>query len=171
MTPHSLSSRELGLLAAGIALVADQLAKMLVLYGLGLAAGRQVEILPFLNLVMVWNHGISYGLFPATGPAGTAALVSLSLVMIVSLSWWLWHTHRRTTALALGLVIGGAVGNNLIDRPIYGAVADFFHFYAFGYDWYVFNVADAAITFGVIALLYDALLPDTKATSGTSQVE
>jgi signal peptidase II len=62
----------------------------------------------------------------------------------------------------LGLVVGGAIGN-LIDRLIYGAVADFFHFHAFGYDWYVFNVADAAITFGVIALLYDALLrPDTN---------
>ena len=67
-------------------------------------------------------------------------------------------------AVGLGLVIGGAIGNNLIDRLIYGKVADFFHFYAFGYDWYVFNVADCAITLGVAALLYDALLrPDAAA--------
>ena len=64
-------------------------------------------------------------------------------------------------AVGLGLVIGGALGN-LVDRLVYGKVADFFHFYGFGYDWYVFNIADVAITFGVVGLLYDALLkPDT----------
>jgi len=174
MTPHSFSSRELGLLAAGMALLADQATKLLMLYGFGFAqpGGRHVAVLPFFDLVMVWNHGVSYGLFPAHGPAGTALLVAFSLMAIIGLGWWLWHTDRRTVALGLGLVIGGAIGNNLIDRLIYGAVADFFHFYAFGYDWYVFNVADAAITFGVIALLYDALLqPETHATSGKSQVE
>jgi signal peptidase II len=77
--------------------------------------------------------------------------------------WWMWHSHRKSLAIGLGLVVGGAVGN-LIDRLAYGAVADFFHFYAFGYDWYVFNVADIAITFGVIALLYDALIkPEARA--------
>jgi signal peptidase II len=75
---------------------------------------------------------------------------------------WLWVSHRAILTVGLGLVIGGALGN-LIDRLIYGKVADFFHFYGHGYDWYVFNVADAAITFGVVALLYDALLkPEPK---------
>ena len=82
---------------------------------------------------------------------------------MAALGWWLWRAERLSLSLGLGLVIGGALGN-LIDRLVYGKVADFFHFYVHGYDWYVFNVADAAITFGVIALLYDALLkPETRA--------
>src|SRR6185312_3333489 len=129
--------------------------------------GDHIQVLPFFNLVMVWNKGVSYGLFAAHSAAGTALLVAFSLVAIAGLSWWLWLTDRRPVALGLGLVIGGAIGNNLIDRLIYGAVADFFHFYAFGYDWYVFNVADAAITLGVIALLYDALLrPEAQGNGG-----
>lgn len=175
MTPREISPRELGLIAAGSALFADQCTKLLMLYGFGFAnmvPGESIPVLPFFNLVMVWNPGVSYGLFPAHGPVGTALLVTFSLVAIVGLSWWLWHTDRRTVALGLGLVIGGAVGNNLIDRLIYGKVADFFHFHVFGYDWYVFNVADITITLGVIALLYDALLrPETHSHSGESQVE
>jgi signal peptidase II len=102
----------------------------------------------------------------------TGLLILFSVAAIGALGWWLWHTDRRAVALGLGLVIGGAIGNNLIDRLIYGAVADFFHFHGFGYDWYVFNVADAAITFGVIALLYDALLrPEAQAVGGKSQTE
>lgn len=175
MTPRDVSPKELGLIAAGAALLADQVTKLLMLYAFDfkdMVAGERVTVLPFFNLVMVWNHGVSYGLFPAHGPLGTAVLVALSLVAIGGLGWWLWHTDRRPVALGLGLVIGGAIGNNLIDRIIYGAVADFFHFHAFGYDFYVFNVADAAITLGVIALLYDALLrPEPNRRGGESQVE
>jgi signal peptidase II len=137
-----------------------------------MTAGDRVPVFPFFNLVMVWNPGVSYGLFPASGPLGTAVLVLFSLIAISALGWWLWHTDRRPVALGLGLVIGGAIGNNLIDRLIYGRVADFFHFYGFGYDWYVFNVADITITLGVIALLYDALLrPEAQSNGGKSQVE
>ena len=175
MTPREMAPRELGILAAGCALLADQASKLLLLYGFGfkeMVPGERVQVLPFFNLVMVWNHGVSYGLFPAHSPAGTALLVLFSLIAIGALGGWLWHTDRRAVALGLGLVIGGAVGNNLIDRLIYGAVADFFHFHGFGYDWYVFNVADAAITFGVVALLYDALLrPQVHAAGGKSQTE
>jgi signal peptidase II len=173
MTPREISTREVGLLAAGAALLADQATKLLMLYAFGFAQmepGERVEVLPFFNLVMVWNPGVSYGLFPAHSPLGTALLVVFSLLAIAGLGWWLWHTDRRTVALGLGLVIGGAVGNNLIDRLVYGKVADFFHFHGFGYDWYVFNVADVTITLGVIALLYDALLRP-EAHSGKSQVE
>ncbi len=85
-----------------------------------------------------------------------------SLGAVAALAWWLWGTNRTILAVGLGLVIGGALGN-LIDRLIYGKVADFFHFYAHGYDWYVFNLADCAITIGVAALLYDAVLrPETE---------
>ena len=156
--------RDIGLVAAAAALVLDQGTKLLMLYGLGLAhmgQGEAVSVLPFFNLVMVWNPGISYGLFPASGPEGTAFLATFQLLAAGALSWWLWFAQSRRLGVALGLVIGGALGN-LIDRLVYGTVADFFHFYGLGYDWYVFNVADAAITFGVIGLLYDALMkPET----------
>jgi signal peptidase II len=155
-----MTSRDWGLAAAAIALIADQGSKILMLYALGfvnMAPGESIDILPFFNLVMVWNPGVSYGLFPAHGPWGTAFLAIFSLAAVGGLGYWLWNATRPALAVGLGLVIGGALGN-LVDRLIYGKVADFFHFYAFHYDWYVFNLADCAITFGVAALLYDALL-------------
>jgi signal peptidase II len=156
----SLSARDWGLISAIGALVLDQATKLLLLYGFHfkeMMAGAAVPVLPFFNLVMVWNPGVSYGLFPAHGVWGTAFLALFSLAAVAGLGWWLWGAHRAPLAVGLGLVIGGAVGN-LIDRLIYGRVADFFHFYFHAYDWYVFNIADCAITLGVGALLYDALL-------------
>lgn len=166
MSKLDLSPRDWGIVAAAIALVLDQGTKLLMLYGLGFAdmgPGDNIGVLPFFNLVMVWNPGVSYGLFPASSPMGSAILALFSVVAVGALSWWLWVSTRLTLTVGLGLVIGGALGN-LIDRLVHGKVADFFHFYGLGYDWYVFNVADAAITFGVIALLYDALLkPEVRA--------
>jgi signal peptidase II len=166
MNKLDLSPRDWGIVAAAIALILDQGTKLLMLYGLGFAAmgpGENIAVLPFFNLVMVWNPGVSYGLFPASSPAGSAMLALFSVAAVAALSWWLWVSERLTLTVGLGLVIGGALGN-LIDRLVHGKVADFFHFYGLGYDWYVFNVADAAITFGVIALLYDALLkPEVRA--------
>jgi len=159
-----MKARDFGLLTAAVALVLDQGTKVLVLYGLGLVhmgPGQSVPVLPFFNLVMVWNAGISYGLFPAAGPEGIAILATFQLLAAGALAAWLWFVHRPVLAVSLGLLIGGALGN-LVDRLVYGDVADFFHFYGFGYDWYVFNIADAAITIGVVGLLYDALLkPDS----------
>ena len=156
--------RELGLIAAALALVADQGFKLFMLYGAGfihLPPGQSVPVLPFFNLVMVWNPGISYGLFPATG-LGTVALIGLSVVAVLVLGWLLWRSTSRSLAIGYGLIIGGALGNNLVDRLVYGKVADFFHFYGFGYDWYVFNIADLAITLGAMAILYDVLQPQEK---------
>ena len=154
------SARDLGLAVAAGALILDQATKLLMLYGVGLfyfRPGEHISLLPFFNLVMVWNPGISYGLFPAHGPLQITLLIFVTLGIVGGLGWWLLHTTSRMTAAGLGLAIGGAVGNNFIDRPVYGRVADFFHFYIGHFDWYVFNVADAAITFGMIALLYEAL--------------
>ena len=159
-----MRARDIGLVTAAVALVLDQGTKLLILYGLGLVhmgPGQSVPILPFFNLVMVWNAGISYGLFPAAGPEGIALLATFQLLAAGALTAWLWFVRGRVLAISQGLLIGGALGN-LIDRLVYGDVADFFHFYCLGYDWYVFNIADAAITFGVMGLLYDALLkPET----------
>jgi signal peptidase II len=124
--------------------------------------GQAIPVLPFFNLVMVWNPGVSYGLFPASSVWGTALLVLVSLAAVAGLGYWLWGMTSLSLAVGVGLVIGGALGN-LIDRLVYGRVADFFHFYGFGYDWYVFNVADIAITFGAVAIIYEVLKPQPEA--------
>lgn len=160
----ALQPREAGMIAATLALAADQGSKLLMLYGLGfvhMTPGENVPVLPFFNLVMVWNPGISYGLFPASGRTGSWVLIGLSIVAIGVLSWLLWRASSRALAIGYGLIIGGALGNNLVDRVIYGKVADFFHFYGFGYDWYVFNIADLAITLGAMAIIYDVVKPET----------
>ena len=159
--------REYGLIAAALALIADQGSKLFMLYGAGFARmppGVSVPVLPFFNLVMVWNPGISYGLFPASG-LGTMLLIGLSVVAVAVLGWLLWCSTSRSLAIGYGLIIGGALGNNLVDRLIYGKVADFFHFYGFGYDWYIFNIADVAITLGAISIIYDVLQPEHPPTS------
>ena len=156
--------REAGIIAAVLALIADQGSKLYLLYVAGfvhMVPGDSVPVLPFFNLVMVWNPGVSYGLFPASGWLGTAILVIFAgIIAPACLAWWLWRLNSLSLGVGIGLVIGGAIGNNLIDRVIYGRVADFFHFYAFGHDWYVFNVADVAITLGAIAIIYEVLKPE-----------
>ena len=157
-----LLPRELGFVAAALALIADQGSKLFMLYVadfVHMAPGGAIPVLPFFNLVMVWNPGISYGLFPASSWLGTTILVGLSLGAVGGLAYWLWGLTSVSLAIGIGLVIGGALGN-LIDRVVYGRVADFFHFYGFGYDWYVFNIADIAITLGAIAIIYEVLKPE-----------
>jgi signal peptidase II len=158
-----MKPRALGGIAAAAALILDQGSKLLLLYAAGfahMAPGAAIPVLPFFNLVMVWNPGVSYGLFAAQSAWGKYALIALAVVAVMGLTWWLWSTTSRAVALGVGLVIGGAIGNNLIDRVVYGRVADFFHFYAFGHDWYVFNVADIAITLGAVAIIYEVLKPE-----------
>jgi signal peptidase II len=160
-----LLCRDLGLIAAAGALIADQGSKLVLLYGFGFASRSPydaVSILPFFNLRMVWNRGVSYGLFQANSRLTTIILILLAFAAISGLFYWLWHTSSRSLAIGLGLIIGGAIGNNLIDRVIYGSVADFFDFHAFNYDWYVFNIADVAITLGAIAILYEVLRPQAQ---------
>ena len=165
----ALEPREIGLIAAALSLVADQGSKLFMLYVAGFAnmpPGQAVPVLPFFNLVMVWNPGVSYGLFPASGRLGTFLLIGLSVVAVGVLTWLLWRATSRSLAIGYGLIVGGALGNNLVDRVIYGKVADFFHFYGFGYDWYVFNIADLAITLGAMAILYDVLQQQSPQDTG-----
>lgn len=166
-----MTPRDWGLAAAAGALTLDQVSKIAILYGLGFFTrpeGYSIPVFPFLNLTNARNCGISYGLICVHETAGVAVLVFIALLAVIGLGIWLWNASSRALAIGLGLVIGGAIGNNLVDRLIYGWVADFFDFHGFGYHWYVFNVADAAITFGVIALIYDALMrPDTGTRPAT----
>lgn len=155
----TLKTRDLGLLMAAAGLILDQGFKLAMLYGFGFAAmgpGESVPFLPCFDLVMVWNPGITFGLFPANSAMGAIALAAFQIVAIAALIWWLWRARKAFLGLCIGLVVGGALGN-LIDRLLYGKVADFFHFHLGRFDWYVFNIADAAITVGVCGLLYDAL--------------
>ena len=166
-----MTPQRAGWLVALAALAADQFSKDYLLYGLdfrALGPSARIQVLPIFDLVMVWNRGVSYGLFQAGSFAGMAMLTIFSLIAVVALSFWLIKAERSILGVGLGLVIGGALGN-VIDRILYGAVADFFHFYAFGHDWYVFNVADAAITVGVVVLLLDAFIRPESKSVGSRQ--
>lgn len=148
----------LGLLVALLVLVVDQASKAWVLYGLRLEEVGSIPLLPVLNLTMVWNQGVTFGLFHQGGGAGPWVLALVSAAVVVALLVWLARAGRPLVACALGAIIGGAVGN-VIDRLRFGAVVDFIHAHAFGWSWYVFNVADAAIVCGVAALVLDGLAP------------
>jgi signal peptidase II len=139
----------------------DQASKLWLLDGFDLANRGIVHITPFLDFVLTWNTGISYGLFPQESGLGRAVLLAFKAAAVVVLWVWLARSELKLTALALGLIIGGAIGN-AIDRVLYGAVADFVLFHittkSINFVWYVFNLADVAIVAGVIGLLYEYAL-------------
>lgn len=120
---------------------------------LGWTGGEFVPVTPFFNYVLVWNTGISYGLF-ASLPV--ILLGILMLAAIVALAVWWWTARDGLIRAGLALCIGGALSNAL-DRWIYGGVADFFHFHYGAYGFYIFNIADSAITLGVVLLILDFL--------------
>ncbi len=159
------AATRLGLVTALVVALADQALKLWLLFGFELGARGAVRLLPVLDLVLTWNYGISYGLFQQEG-AGRWVLVAIAVVATAALAIWLWRADTRLTALSLGLIIGGAVGN-AIDRFAYGAVADFIHFHitteTIRFSWYVFNLADAAIVAGVVGLLYESLFRTSAA--------
>jgi signal peptidase II len=150
-----------GILAALLTAAADQTLKLWLLYGFDLPSRAPVHLGPFFDVVLAWNTGISYGLFPQAGPLGQGALLAVKLIVVLLLWIWLARVGSRFTALALGLIIGGAVGN-AIDRLAYGAVVDFALFHVttarWTFNWYVFNLADTGIVAGVIGLLYESIL-------------
>lgn len=152
----------LGLLAVVGVVALDQAVKSWLLLGLDLETRGVMRLLPFLDLVPVWNTGISYGLFPQNGPVGRWMLLGVKAVAVVLLAIWLSRAGTRVTAISLGLIIGGAIGN-AIDRLTFGAVFDFVLLHistaSFSFRWYVFNLADVAIVAGVFGLLYEAVMP------------
>jgi signal peptidase II len=144
-------------LAAAV-VVLDQLSKWWVLDVVHLDVKGQVPVLPFFHLTMVMNRGVSFGLLRADSPTGRWILVGAALLVVVALIGWARLAERPLFATALGLVIGGALGNNLIDRARLGQVVDFLDFSGLYFPW-VFNVADSAITVGVVLLLWDSFFP------------
>jgi signal peptidase II len=149
-----------GLLLAAIVLAFDQASKYWLI-GLLAETPGGIEIAPFFSLVLVWNKGISFGLFGQTGAELAQVLVALALLVVGILLLWLGTARRYWPASALGLVIGGALGN-IVDRVRYGAVADFFDLHWLGYHWPAFNLADTAIVVGVVMLLIDGLSAKAK---------
>ena len=148
-----------GLAVAVIACAIDQASKLYLLNVYDLA-NHPLRLGPFFDFVLTKNTGISYGLLQTQSALGAALLLGFKVLAVVLLWLWLAHAQARFTALSLGLLIGGAVGN-AIDRLAYGWVADFVFFHVSGgtwrFNWYVFNLADVAIVAGVIGLLYESL--------------
>jgi signal peptidase II len=155
-----------GLAAAAFACALDQASKLWLLKVYDLAGKGAVKVAPFVDFVLTWNTGISYGWLQQEGPLGQGALLALKVVAVALLWVWLARAGSRLSALAIGLIIGGAVGN-AIDRLAHGAVADFVLLHAetaaWRFNWYVFNLADVAIVAGVIGLLYESLWGDGAA--------
>jgi len=150
-----------GIIAAITVLILDQASKVWLLFVFDIAHRGAVRVTPFFDLVLAWNVGISFGWFQNDSQIAQISLMVIKAVAVIVLAIWMARSRTLIATLALGLIIGGAVGNG-IDRFAYGAVVDFalFHLRIGGntYNWYVFNLADVAIVAGVAALLYDSFL-------------
>jgi signal peptidase II len=157
-----------GIISAVVTVALDQASKLWLLNVLDIARHGAVRVTPFFDLVLAWNIGISFGWLQNDSQAAQLALMAVKALAVVALAIWMARSQTRLATIALGLIIGGAIGNG-IDRLAYGAVVDFalFHIEIGGntFNWYVFNLADAAIVAGVAALLYDSFLgvPAAKA--------
>ncbi|WP_245571775.1 signal peptidase II [Microvirga subterranea] len=151
----------MGFAVALVTLLLDQASKLYTLFVYDLPVREPVELTPFLNLIVVWNRGISYGLFQQHTDLGRWILIVVSILASIGLGIWIRRTTARLLAASLGLIVGGAIGN-VIDRLAYGAVFDFLQLHWGSWSWYVFNVADAAIVAGVVSLLYDSFVLEKR---------
>lgn len=154
-----MSRRPYLLLGGGLALFIiflDQLVKWVMLDIMDIANRPPVEVTPFFNFVMVWNYGVSFGMLSHPSSNVPYFLIAVALVIISVMIGWLWQCRDTMLSLAIGLVIGGALGN-VIDRFRFGAVADFFDVHIMGWHWPAFNIADSSIFIGVAILLWDGL--------------
>lgn len=147
-----------GLIAAVLTLIVDQAHKLWMLLWVGIQEGHRTSVLPFLDIVYVRNTGISYSLLDGSSTAWQLTLAGFATAAALGL--WIWLVrgqHSKIMIVSLGLIIGGAIAN-AIDRLWLGGVADFFSLHAYGFYWYIFNLADVAIVAGVTGLLYDSFI-------------
>ena len=162
-----MAERRLGFAIALVVLVLDQLTKWLVTGPMGLVQqGDQIYLLPIFSFTLTHNNGISLGLLNATNPVGRWMLVALTTAIAVAVAYWIGREKNRFDQIALGMVLGGALGN-ILDRSRHGYVVDFLdlHFGAFR-PFLVFNVGDAAISIGVVILLLRAFLTRKERPEG-----
>jgi signal peptidase II len=147
-----------GLVIAVVVLLADQASKWAILSPIGLPERSPIVLAPVLNLTFVRNSGVTFGLLNGFGEWGHLLLAGLAICVVAALGVWLRRAETRLTAIALGAIAGGAIGN-VIDRLRFGWVVDFIDAHLGNWHWYVFNLADAAIVCGVIALVIDSQWP------------
>ncbi len=140
-----------------LTLVLDQGNKLWLIDVFDIADNQPVRVAPFLDVVFARNPGISYSLLSAHTAVGRWGLVAFTFAATVAIAVWLWRSTTILTCLALGLVMGGALGN-AIDRLLYGWVADFYYFHVGSFHWYIFNLADVAIVAGVAILLFESFV-------------
>ena len=152
---RSSNGLRLGLVVAALLILFDQATKWWIM-AVVMQPPRIIPVTPFFNLVMVWNRGISFGLFDGDSPVNAWLLPIVALAIVVVLVVWLRRVQGTWLASAIGLVIGGALGN-VVDRLRFGEVADFLDFHVAGYHWFAFNLADGGITVGVTMLVLDSL--------------
>ncbi len=152
-----MSKYKIAALMVFIALAADQITKTMAL---GLS-GKIVTVLPFFNLVLIWNRGISFGLFNHYDSAGALILTGVSLAIVALLLVWLRQAEKKVLALAIAAVIGGALGN-VIDRLRFGAVVDFLDFHVGDWHWPAFNIADSCIVLGIAMIVLDGLFSEPE---------
>jgi signal peptidase II len=157
-----MPSRRMFIWLALIVFVADQASKLYLYFIVDIALRQPIAVTSFFELILVWNRGVSYGLFQQNSEAGRWALIVFSLAASIGLSVWAWRSEESRLSAGLALIVGGALGN-VVDRVLYGAVLDFAHLHYGAFSWYVFNIADAAIVVGVAVLLYDAVRPSSRA--------
>lgn len=154
-----------GFAAALVVALADQLSKLAILRLFAAHAdARALPVAPFLNLALTWNRGMSFGLFDTDARLNAVVFTVLAAIIVLGLVVWLARVRQTLLALAIGCVIGGAVGN-VIDRLLRGAVVDFLDFHLGRWHFYVFNLADSAISVGVGLMVLDSLLARGRPTN------
>ena len=165
---QSYGPLRIGLGIAALVVALDQATKWWIIDVL-MQPPRIIPVAPFFNIVVAWNRGVSFGMFDSDSPFTAWILSGLALAIVVALTVWLRRADRLPVAAALGLVIGGALGN-VADRLQYGAVRDFLDFHVATYHWPAFNVADACITVGAAVLVLDSLfVKDEKPKNGVGK--
>jgi len=152
----------LGLIMASCVLILDRISKWWIMDVLELPKIQMVQILPIFNLQWAENRGVSFSLLTADSDLGRWALVALTTLIVIGLGFWLRTVQTRVLAIAIGLVIGGAIGN-IYDRAVFGYVADFLQFYVGDWSFAIFNLADSCISIGATLLIWDSFFgPSSK---------
>ena len=152
-----MTPRLIGVVTLILTLAADQANKLWLIFVYGIEARQPIRLAPFFDVIYAKNPGISYSLFPAETELQRSILILLTGAATAFLSMWLWRARTKLAAFALGLIVGGALGNGY-DRLAHGFVADFYYFHLRSFSWYVFNLADVAIVAGVALLICESFL-------------
>ena len=139
----------------------DRLVKVFLLNFLQDNQLNSLRLNNFFEVILVWNKGVSYGLFPQQSYSGQLVIIFFSLIICFWIAKFITNSDIRYRSITIILILAGA-SSNMIDRLIYGAVADFFHFEIATYSWYVFNIADIYIVSGLLILIYAFIYPNIK---------